>query len=175
MPFTPFHLGPAFAVGLPFRKYLHAPTFILANVILDVEPFLVLLLGLRYPLHGYFHTFLLALFVGLGLGYTMFLLEKFLHRFYRGLLLEPNGKLGLKSFMVAGVLGTTIHTLLDAPLYSEMQPFYPLTVNPLYNPSLSPTIHNICVWLGIIAIIYYIYLLVWFGYRRFHSTAQQQI
>ena len=95
MPFTPFHLGPAFALGLLCRKYLHAPTFILANVILDVEPFLVLLLGLRYPLHGYFHTFLLALFVGLGLGYTMFLLEKFLHNFHRRLLLEPNGKLSL--------------------------------------------------------------------------------
>jgi hypothetical protein len=175
MPFTPFHLGPAFALGLPFRKYLHAPTFILANVILDVEPFLVLLLGLRYPLHGYFHTFLLALLVGLGLGYTMFLLEKFLHNFYSVLLLEPNGKLGLKSFMVAGVLGTTIHTLFDAPLYSEMQPFYPLTVNPLYNPSLSTTIYNICVWLGVIGIIYYIYLLVFRGYMHGHSKSQQQI
>jgi len=175
MPFTPFHLGPAFALGLPLRKYLHAPTFILANVILDVEPFLVLLLGLRYPLHGYFHTFLLALFVGLSLGYTMFLLERFLHKFYRGLLLEPNGKLDLKSFMAAGVLGTTLHILLDAPLYSEMQPFYPLTINPLYNPSLSTTIYNICVWLGIIGVIYYTYLLVLRGYMHVHSKAQQQI
>jgi len=173
MPFTPFHLGPAFGLGLPFRKYLHVPTFILANIILDVEPFLVLFLDLRYPLHGYFHTFLLALFVGLSLGYTMFLLEKFLHKFYGDLLLEPNGKLSLKSFMVAGVLGTTIHILLDAPLYSEMQPFYPLTVNPLYNPLMSTEIYNICVWLGIIGIIYYIYLLVLRGYRRFHSTTQQ--
>jgi membrane-bound metal-dependent hydrolase YbcI (DUF457 family) len=175
MPFTPFHLGPAFGLGLPFRRYLHVPTFMLANVILDVEPFLVLVLGLRYPLHGYFHTFLLALFVGLGVGCIMFLLEKFLHGFFRGLLLEPNGKLSLNSFMAAGVLGTALHVLLDAPLYGEMQPFYPLTVNPLYAPSLSPTIYNICVWLGIIGVIYYLYLLVLRGYMHFHSKAQQQI
>jgi hypothetical protein len=175
MPFTPFHLGPAFALGLPFRRYLHAPTFILANVILDVEPFLVLFFGLRYPLHGIFHTFLLALFVGLGLGYTMFVLEKFLHNFFRGLLLEPNSKLGLKSFMAAGVLGTILHTLLDAPLYSEMQPFYPLTANPLYNPSLSATIYNVCVWLGVIGVIYYVYLLVLRGYMHVHLKSKQQI
>jgi len=51
MPFTPFHLGPALGLGLPLRRYVYVPTFILANVIVDVEPFLVLFLGLRYPLH----------------------------------------------------------------------------------------------------------------------------
>lgn len=42
MPFTLYHLGPSLGLGLPLRKYVHAPTFILANVIVDVEPFLVL-------------------------------------------------------------------------------------------------------------------------------------
>ncbi len=67
MPFTPFHFGPTLGFGLSLRGYLHAPTFIIANVIVDVEPFLVLFLGLRYPLHGYLHTFLLALVTGLGM------------------------------------------------------------------------------------------------------------
>ena len=64
MPFTPFHLGPALGLGLPLRRYMHVPTFIVASVILDVEPFLVLQFGLNYPLHGYLHTFLASLFVG---------------------------------------------------------------------------------------------------------------
>jgi hypothetical protein len=83
MPFTPFHFGPALGLGLPFRKYVHTPTFIVANVIVDVEPFLVLLLGLRYPLHGYLHTFLSAFLMGLALGYGMFLLERVLHPLYK--------------------------------------------------------------------------------------------
>ncbi|RLI39285.1 hypothetical protein DRO60_01655 [Candidatus Bathyarchaeota archaeon] len=49
---TPFYLGPALAIGLPLRRHLHAPTFIL-----DVEPLMPLLAG-RGPLHGFFHTLL---------------------------------------------------------------------------------------------------------------------
>ncbi|HKZ45744.1 MAG TPA: hydrolase [archaeon] len=166
MPFTPFHFGPALGFGLPLRKYVHAPTFILANVILDVEPFLVLFCGLRYPLHGYLHTFFLAFFVGLALGYAMFLLEKILHPLYKMFLLESDNMLSLKSFFAAGVLGTTLHVLLDSPLYGEIRPFYPLTINPLYNPALSLEIYSFCVWIGILGIIYYAALLVLLTYEK---------
>jgi membrane-bound metal-dependent hydrolase YbcI (DUF457 family) len=156
MPFTPFHFGPALGVGLPLGKYIHAPTFMLANVILDVEPFLVLFFGLNYPLHGYLHTFFLAFFVGLALGCAMFLLERVLHPIYKMFLLEPDDPLNRKSFFVAGVLGTILHVLLDSPLYGEMRPFFPLTMNPFYNPTLSLEIYSLCVWMGILGIIYFL-------------------
>ncbi len=165
MPFTPFHLGPAMGLGLPLRKYLHAPTFILASVAVDVEPFLVLLFGLRYPLHGYLHTFFLAISVGLVLGYAMFLLEKFLHRLYQVFLLESGDKLNLKSFMFAGALGAALHVLLDSPLYSDIRPFYPLAINPMYNPTLSLEVYSICVYMGILGLIYYLGSIA-LAYRR---------
>lgn len=166
MPFTPYHLGPALGLGLPLRKYMHLPTFILANVIVDVEPFLVFVYGLRYPLHGYLHTFFLAFFVGLAIGYTMFLLERLLHPIYKVFLLEPDDRLRLRSFMVAGVLGTMLHVLLDSPLYDDIHPFYPLTINPLYNPTLSAEVYGICVWMGIFGIIYYAGLLIFLAYKK---------
>ena len=166
MPFTPFHFGPALGFGLPLRKYIHAPTFILANVILDVEPFLVLFYGLRYPLHGYLHTFFLAFFVGLALGYTMFLLERFLHPLYKAFQVESDDRLNLKSFVVAGLLGTMVHVLLDSPLYNDIHPFYPLTINPLYNPALSLEIYSFCVWMGILGTIYYAASLAFLAYKR---------
>lgn len=166
MPFTPYHFGPALGLGLPLRKYMHSPTFILANVILDVEPFLVIFLGLNYPLHGYLHTFFLAFLAGLILGYAMFLLERFLHPFYKMFLLEPDDKLNLKSFMLAGTLGTTLHVLLDSPLYTDIQPVYPLAINPLYNPAWSSEVYSFCVWMGILGIIYYVGLLVFLIYKR---------
>ncbi len=166
MPFTPFHLGPALGFGLPLRKYMHMPTFVLANVILDVEPFLVLFYGLRYPLHGYFHTFLAALFVGLALGYVMFLLEKILHPLYKMLLLESGNTLSLRHFFAAGISGTALHVLLDSPLYSEMRPFYPLIANPLYDPALSLEIYSFCVWMGILGIIYYVVLLAFLAHKK---------
>jgi len=166
MPFTPFHLGPGLGLGLPLRKYLHAPTFIFANIIVDVEPFLVLSLGLGYPLHGYLHTFLLTVPVGLVFGYIMFLLERFLYPLFNIFLLETANSLSPKSFVVAGGLGTRLHVLLDTPLYADITPFYPITTNPLYDPSITPEIYSLCVWMGAFGIVYYIGLLILTIYKK---------
>jgi membrane-bound metal-dependent hydrolase YbcI (DUF457 family) len=166
MPFTPFHFGPALGFGLPLRKYLHVPTFMLANVILDIEPFLVLILGLNIRLHGYSHTFIMAFVVGFGLGYVMFLLERFFSPLYKTLLLEKEQMLNIKPFMLAGVLGALLHVLLDSPLYSDIQPFYPLIGNPLYNSTLLD-VYSICLWMGVLGIVFYVYLLVLFAHNRF--------
>ena len=156
MPFTPFHFGPALGLGLPLRKYVHARTFIVANIVVDVEPLLVHLFVLRYPLHGYLHTFFSAFFVGLALGYVMFRLERILHPLYEGLLPKADNGLTLKSFMVAGVFGTCLHVLLDSPLYTDIQPFYPITANPLLNPDLTLGIYSLCVGMGILGMVYYL-------------------
>jgi hypothetical protein len=166
MPFTPFHFGPGLALGLPLRKYIHAPTFILANVMVDVEPFLVLLFGLRYPLHGYLHTFLLAFLMGLVFGCVMFLLERIFQPVYKLFLLESTDNLNIKSFIVAGVSGAMLHVLLDSPLYTDIQPFFPLATNPLFNPDLFTEIYSICVWMGIFGVLYYVGLLVFLTYKK---------
>ncbi len=165
MPFTLFHLGPALAVGLPLRKYVHLPTFIVANVVLDVEPLLVMLFRLNYPLHGYLHTFLSAIAVGLLLGYVMFHFERPLKGFYFKFQLETNKTLPLKSFLLAGVSGTALHVLFDSLLYSEMHPLFPYLANPMLSYHLSTlSVYMICVWLGILGITYYILL---FAYSMF--------
>ena len=166
MPFTPFHFGPALGLGLPLRKYVHTPTFVLASVILDIEPFLVLYYVLDYPLHGYLHTFVLAFVVGLLLGYVAFVLERALQPIYKVFLLETGNDLKLRSFLFAGAFGTTLHVLLDSPLYTDIRPFYPLTANPLYNPALSLEIYSLCVWMGIFGVIYYAGLLIFLVYRK---------
>jgi len=64
MPFTPFHFGAHACVAFPFNKKIDIPVFILANVAIDIEPLLVITLNLHYPLHGYAHTFIGAIFIG---------------------------------------------------------------------------------------------------------------
>ncbi len=171
MPFTPLHLGPALAIGLPLRKYLHTPTFIVGNVVLDIEPFMVIVLGLNYPLHGYLHTFLSALIVGLLVGFVMFKLEKPMKPLYEVTVLEANGMFRLKSFLLAGVFGTSLHVLFDAVLYSEMSPFFPWTINPLVGMGLSVfQVYSFCIWLGILGIAYYLVALVYSIFKKHHKT-----
>jgi len=85
----------------------------------------------------------------------MFRLEGSFVSLYRLLLLETDAKISLGSFIATGALGTIIHVLLDSPLYDDILPFYPLAVNPVYNPALSPEIYSICVWMGALGLIYY--------------------
>lgn len=171
MPFTPYHLGPALFFAIPLRKYVHAPTFILANVLLDIEPLLVLVLGLNYPLHGYLHTFAAAVVVGVAFGLVMFFLERSMHPLYKTLLLEPETKMNISQFISAGVFGTLLHVLFDSPLYEEMKPFYPLNVNPLYGSASSNEIYLLSVWLGILGVIFYALLFIVWVRKRLWKKA----
>jgi len=175
MPFTPFHFGPALCLGIPLRKYIHAPSFILANVVLDVEPLLVLVMGLNYPLHGYLHTFIVAVGVGVAFGFVMFLLERTMHPLYRKLLLEPETKLKKSQFIIAGVTGAMLHVLFDAPLYSEMKSFFPLNSNSLFGYASSLEIYLFSFWMGILGVAFYGLLLVVQIYKRVRkkSTSAQ--
>ncbi|MEM2089015.1 MAG: hydrolase [Thermoproteota archaeon] len=159
MPFTPFHFGPAIFFGMLLRKNMHIPTFIVANVILDIEPFLVLTLGLGYPLHGYFHTFIIGVFTGFVVGLFMLRLERLLASFHKSLLLEPDSEQGLGRFMLAGSSGTLLHVLLDSPLYGDIRPLYPLTVNPFYNPVLTEAIYFFCIVTGGIGVFLHLSML----------------
>ncbi len=38
MPFTPFHFGPSAVIALPLNRYIDIPTFLLANIAVDIEP-----------------------------------------------------------------------------------------------------------------------------------------
>ena len=71
VPFTPFHLGPGLLFGLLLFSYVDLPTFLVASVAVDIEPLLVLSLNLRYPLHGYLHTFLGRTIVAFLLAFAM--------------------------------------------------------------------------------------------------------
>lgn len=159
MPFTPYHLGPALAIGLPLRKHLHTPTFIIANIIVDIEPFIIIIFNLKYPLHGYLHTIVGGIILGVIIGYIMKLIEKIFHPLWRKLLLTPKEYTSLRSYIIPGILGILLHISMDIPLYHEMKPFYPIIINPFYNPQLTKAIYELCIFMGIVGLLYYFYLI----------------
>ncbi|KON29761.1 hypothetical protein AC482_05665 [miscellaneous Crenarchaeota group-15 archaeon DG-45] len=146
MPFTPFHLGPALLFGLVFFRYLDFPTFLVANVIVDIEPLVVLALGLDLPLHGFLHTFLGGTLVAL-------LLASFMMRAGRSLgpllgFFHLGQTQRRKGVYAAALSGVYLHILLDARLHADIRPFYPSTANPLLSGSVFPGIevYAFCVF-----------------------------
>ena len=115
--------------GLLLFGYLDLPTFLVASVIIDIEPLLVLSLNLRYPLHGYLHTFLGGTIVAFLLALAMSRMRGTLSPLMSFLKLEQ--KTSFKSIVLASVFGICLHILLDSPLYSDIRPFYPTESNPL--------------------------------------------
>ena len=43
MPFTPFHFGAHACIAIPLRKIIDIPVFILSNIIIDIEPLIVMI------------------------------------------------------------------------------------------------------------------------------------
>jgi membrane-bound metal-dependent hydrolase YbcI (DUF457 family) len=171
MPLTPYHLGPAFLVGLLLLSCIDFPTFVIASVIVDVEPMVILLLKLDMPLHGFFHSFIGGTLAALAL--TAFM-AKF-RKSFSGLLsfFRLERETSLKGILAAALLGVYIHLLLDSTMHADMQPFYPLAINPLLEqgPLAGLTATMICVWCFIGAIVVYAakLLLIW---RRQKATSE---
>ena len=128
MPFTPFHLGPGLLFGLLLIRYIDFPTFIIANVIVDIEPFMVLALNLDYPLHGFFHSFIGGTIVALLLTAGMRELREHLNPITRFLKVEQEHS--TRSILMASLFGVYFHIVLDSLLYSDIKPFYPFNFNP---------------------------------------------
>lgn len=129
MPFTPFHWGPGLLLGLLLLSYLDLPTFLVASVIIDIEPLLVLTLNLPYPPHGYLHTFLGGTIVAFLLALAMSRIRRTLSPSMSFFRLER--RTSFKSIVLASLFGIYLHIILDSPLYLDIRPFYPVESNPL--------------------------------------------
>jgi membrane-bound metal-dependent hydrolase YbcI (DUF457 family) len=166
MPFTPYHFGPGLFVGLLFLSFLDFPTFLIASVIVDVEPFLVLVFNLDYPLHGFFHSFLGGTIAALFLAGFMIAIRKYFTPIISFFKLEQD--VSYKKILAASLLAVYIHILLDSPIYIDIKPFFPLDYNPFYRSTDLPgfTEMLICVWCYFGAFLVYIIRLVIYSKKR---------
>ncbi len=134
MPFTPLHFGPALFFGMVLLRYIDFPTFLVANVIVDIEPFVILIFGLHrvdslgLPLHGLSHSFLGGTFVTLLLVLLMTRIREFTTPLLR--LIGMEQKHSARSIYAAALSGVYLHILLDSRLYTDIRPFYPFSLNP---------------------------------------------
>ncbi len=166
MPLTPNHLGPGILFGIVFLSFLDLPTFLIASVIVDIEPILILLLGLDAPLHGFFHSFLGGTIIALILTGIMTLLRKLFTPVMSFFKLEQE-----RSFikiLMASLLGIYIHILFDSLMHTDIKPFYPLDFNPFlgYASELGVSATRICEYSFLAGLTAYIIRLIIYYWRK---------
>ena len=59
---------------------------------------------------------------------------------------------------LSGVLGAWLHVLFDAPLYSDVKPFFPLQGNPLYGLLPFNRVYAVCAACFVPALLLYVYV-----------------
>ena len=164
MPYTPYHFGPSAALAIPLHKYLDIPVFVLANVVVDLEPLMVIVFRLSYPVHGYLHTFLIGAIVGALWGFLYFIFLKLLKKIF--LHFHLNYKPPLKKLIISGIFGVWLHVLFDAFLYADIKPFFPLNANPLLGLISASAVYWIIRISFILALIFTVIVFIrWYKKR----------
>ena len=158
MPFTPFHLGPSVLVGLLLFPLLYIPAILMGSIVVDIEPLGFLLLGLPV-LHLLFHTFIGATIAAIMLSLILLPFRGILGGIMNWFHL-PQTTTPIR-LTLATLLGAYSHVLLDAFLYPEMQPFWPLLGNPFLGLMTSSAVYFFCIACFILAIPVFVFRVWW--------------
>ncbi len=130
MPFTPLHFGPATLVKAIIPSQFSLFIFCYSQVITDIE------VAYRYStdqlqLHGFAHTYIGAVVVGILYGLTghwvhIHLLHPALAFRFRKFMVSA---ITLKVSIISALLGTVSHVLLDSFMHADMEPLWPISTS----------------------------------------------
>jgi hypothetical protein len=143
MLFIPYHLGPTLLVALILYPFLDISTFILTTLILDIVPLAITFFGLDLPLHGRFHSLTLGTLVGLILALIINMYRK-----YKSIPVIETKKIqnsSTKQTIATAIAGIWLHVIVDAFIYSDVKPLYPIKWNPLMEALSLNLIQKICL------------------------------
>ena len=158
MPFTPFHFGPGLLLKAGAPRRLSFLAFATAQVAIDLESWHYLTADEPH-VHRAFHTFIFGTSLGLAIGglvwVTGWAVHRLLGRRIEGLSIGTpipvfQSELSLQGALLGGLLGGFTHTILDAIVHGDVQPFLPVSLS---NPFLSliewNTMEMACIVAGV--------------------------
>ena len=159
MPFTPVHMGPGILIKALLQGSFSLMVFGWAQIVMDIQPLIVLISGSGH-LHGFSHTYLgatlLAIFSALSGKY---LSELGLYIF--GLNAEWQVKIAWWVAFISAFIGTYSHVLIDSIMHSDMEPFWPLSLDNSFLGIISiANLHKACLYSGLVGGVLY-YVVIW--------------
>jgi membrane-bound metal-dependent hydrolase YbcI (DUF457 family) len=156
MPFTPIHMGPGILIKALLQSSFSLMVFGWTQIVMDIQPLIVLITGEGH-LHGFTHTYVGAVLIAIFAALT----GKYLSELGLKLLGVANNKnpilIGWWVVFLSAFIGSFSHVLLDSIMHSDVEPFFPFTLdNQLLGLISVPLLHKLCLYSGLIgAGIYY--------------------
>jgi len=154
MPLTPFHWGPSSWIGLLLFKVFDFTTLLVASVIVDIEPFCILLFNLGYPYHRFFHTFLGGSIVAILTAVVLYFLRTKIKKIMAIFKLAQDSS--FKKILWTSFFGVYFHILLDSFINRDVKPFYPLEGNPFLGLFSISQIYIFCGLSFLVGILLYL-------------------
>jgi membrane-bound metal-dependent hydrolase YbcI (DUF457 family) len=154
MPFTPFHWGPTSCIGFLFFRIFDLPALLVASTVIDFEPLCVLVFRLNYPLHGVFHTFAGSSVLAVLTAVILYFLREKIKKIMAIFRLQQDSS--FKKMFMSSFLGIYFHILLDSFLCTDIKPFCPFEVNPLYGLVSPWDVHLFCGVSYLAALLLYV-------------------
>ncbi len=127
------------------------------QIVMDIQPLVVLLSGEGH-LHGFSHTYIGATLLAIVSAFTGKYLSE-LGLLIIGISKKANPiKITWLVVFISAFIGTFSHVLLDSFMHSDVQPFYPVSLENSFVGIFSyDQIHKVCLYSGLIgAGIYYL-------------------
>ena len=155
MPFTPVHMGPGILIKALLQSSFSLMVFGWTQIVMDIQPLIVLITGEGH-LHGFTHTYvgavLLAIFSALSGKYL-----SELGLIILGLSKDNPIKIVWWVSFLSAFIGSFSHVFLDSIMHTDVEPFYPITLNNPFHGIISVSaLHKVCLYLGLVgAAIYY--------------------
>jgi membrane-bound metal-dependent hydrolase YbcI (DUF457 family) len=156
-------MGPGLLVKALLQGSFSLMVFGWAQVIMDIQPLIVILTGEGH-LHGFTHTYIGATLIGLACAVTgKYAAEFGLRLIGRAQFLPVRWPVAI----VSAFIGSYSHVLIDSLMHADMEPLAPFSaVNPLLHGVPVDTLHQICVYSGIVGAALYFAVARWLVSRR---------
>lgn len=156
MPFTPFHFGPGILLKSVLRKRFSLIVFCLTQIIIDIQPLVVMLSG-KGRVHGFTHTYIGATLIAILSG----TIGKYLFEWVvRNISLTKKFKIEIswKIAFLSSFIGAYSHIVLDSIMHSDIEPFAPFVLtNSLFRLVSIESLYIFCFYCGVFGAIIYIF------------------
>jgi membrane-bound metal-dependent hydrolase YbcI (DUF457 family) len=156
MPFTPIHMGPGILIKSLLQGSFSLMVFGWTQIVMDIQPLIVLISGEGH-LHGFTHTYVGAILIAIFSAFTGKYLSEFGLKILR--ISKNENPISIVWWVVflSAFIGSFSHVLLDSIMHSDVEPFFPFTLDNKFLGLISVSmLHKVCLYSGLAgAAIYY--------------------